>query len=154
MVDDKPLRVVVVISNKSTSWDQAWSASEETLPTAYQALLDNNLIHRPSGHAPLMRLLAKQRYQTRVFLVFDIDHTSYDPAVAHFPNENKLPVAIVRLSRKVQAYPANPPMQNRVNKDIAQEHNYHGINSVPPFLTDYTIGPPLYVNPRDPSLLR
>ncbi|KAL4887993.1 hypothetical protein BDV59DRAFT_189545 [Aspergillus ambiguus] len=152
MVEDTPLRVLVIISDKSTYWERSWCASEQILPAAYQILKDNNLIHYPHSHQPKMRLLAKQRWQTRVFLVFDIANTSYDPEVAHLPENNKLPVVIVRLSQKVHAYPANPPAQNKVNKDIARVHNDNGINSIPPFTTDYTSGPPLYDNPRDPSL--
>jgi hypothetical protein len=101
-----------------------------------------------------MRLLAKEKWATRLFLVFDISNTSYDPATAHLPEQNKLPVAVVRLGKTVRAYSANPPVQNRVNKDIARAHNNNGINSLPPFVVDYTSGPPTYLNPRDPSLLR
>lgn len=153
MVVDKPLRVLVIISNKNPYWAQSWSDSEEILPSTYQILKENNLMQGPSSHQPELRLLAKQRWQTRVFLVFDIANASYDPQTAHLPEQNNLPVAIVRLSQKVQAYQANPPTQNKVNNDIARVHNDNGINSVPPFITDYTAGPPLYENSRDPSLL-
>lgn len=54
---------------------------------------------------------------------------------------------------ETQAYPAGPQIQNRVNKDIAQAHNLNGLGSLPPFVTDYTFGPPVYLNPRDHSLL-
>ncbi|KAL4894561.1 hypothetical protein BDV59DRAFT_12852 [Aspergillus ambiguus] len=154
MVEEKPLRVLVIISDKNAYWEQSWSSSEEILPAAYQVLEDNKLIHYPHSHQPQTKLLAKQRWQTRVFLVFDIANTSYDPAVAHLPEHNKLSVVIVRLSQKVHAYPANPPTQDKVNNDIARVHNDNGINSFPPFVTDYTSGPPLYDNPRDPSLFR
>ena len=153
MVEDKPLRVVVIISNKSPYWGRSWTSPEEILLAAYQILKDSNLIQYPFDRQPGMRLLAKQRWQTRIFLVFDIANALYDPEIAHLPEQNKLPVAIVRLSQKVQAYPANPPTQNKVNNDIARAHNDNGVNSLPPFITDYTSGPPLYDNPRDPSLL-
>ena len=88
--------------------------------------------------------------------VFDIGNTAYDAALGHFPEQqqNRLPVSIVRLSNKVRAYPANPPIQNRVNSDIAELHNCNGVESVPPFVVDYTQGPPVYLHLRDPSLLR
>lgn len=100
-----------------------------------------------------LQLLAKQKWATRLFLVFDISNTSYDAELGHLPEQNQLPVLIVRLGQKVQAYPASLPAQNRVNDDIARAHNDNGINSLPPFMVDYTSGPPVYLNPRDPSLL-
>lgn len=77
-----------------------------------------------------------------MFLVVDASNTSYDPSLGHLPEQNRLPVSIIRLAEKVQAYPANPLIQNRVNRDIAQVHNANGIDRVPPFVTDYTFGPP------------
>ncbi|KAL2811011.1 hypothetical protein BDW59DRAFT_155593 [Aspergillus cavernicola] len=153
MMEQKPQRVLVIISNGNTYWEQSWSSSEELLPIAVDILKYNNLLEGTYNHQPELKLLAKQRWKTRVFLVFDISNTSYDPNIGHLPNQNKLPVTIVRLGGKVQAYTANPPMQNKVNMDVARAHNDNGINSFPPFVTDYTSGPPLYLNPRNPSLL-
>lgn len=104
-------------------------------------------------HRPELRLLVKQKWETRVFLVFDISNTSYYAAMGHLSEQNILPVFIVRLGQKAQTYPANPQIQKRANSDIARAHNDNGINSLPPFVTDYTSGLPLYPNPRDLSLL-
>lgn len=154
MAEQKSLRVLVIISNLNEYWEQSWSASEDLLPVAFEVLKDNLLLkHTTYDRRPQLRLLAKQKWATRVFLVFDISNTSYDPELGHLPEQNKLPVSIVRLGQKVQAYLANIPTQNKVNNDIARAHNDNGINSLPPFVTDYTSGPPVYLNPRDPSLL-
>ena len=121
---------------------------------ALEILKENDLLKYTDNHHLQLRLLAKQRWVTHVFLVFDISDTSYDPALGPLPEQNKLSVLIVRLAQKVQAYPANPPAQNKVNKDIARAHNYNGINSVPPFAVDYTFGPLVCLDPCDPALLR
>ena len=120
---------------------------------AFDILKYNHLLEEAYDDQPELKLLAKQKWETRVFLVFDISIPSYDPSRGHLPEQNKLPVAIVRLGEKVQAYTANPTIQNRVNLDVARAHNDHGMSSLPPFTTDYTSGPPLYLNPREPSLL-
>jgi hypothetical protein len=151
MAEQTPLRVLVIISTKNKHWEQSWSASEDTCLVALEVLEDNHLLKYSRQLKP--KLLAKQKWGTRVFLVFDISNPSYDPATGHLPEQNKLPVSIVRLGQSVQAYPANPPTQNQVNRDIAQAHNANGIDSLPLFVTDYTFGPPIYLNPRDPSLL-
>ena len=151
MSEQTPLRVLVIISDKNKYWDQSWSASEDACLVALEVLQDNHLLKHIRQLKP--RLLAKQKWETRVFLVFGISNTSYNPAMGHLPEHNKLPVLIVRLGQTLLAYSANLPTQNQVNRDIARAHNDNGINSLPPFVTDYTSGPPLYLNPRDPSLL-
>ncbi|KAJ0413182.1 hypothetical protein BJY00DRAFT_68529 [Aspergillus carlsbadensis] len=153
MVEQKPQRVLVIISNNNEHWEQSWSASEDLLPIAFEILKSNHLLECTYKDQPELRLLAKQNWGTRVFLVFDISNTSYDPTIGHLPEHNKLPVAIVRLGKKNQAYPASPPVQNKVNRDTARVHNSSGVNSIPPFVTNYTTGSPFYPNPRDPSLL-
>jgi len=151
MKEQKPHRVLVIISNENTHWEQSWSASEDTCLVALEILEENQLLKHIEKPKP--RVLAKQKWGIRVFLIFDILNTSYDAAMGHLPEHNKLPVSIVRLGREVHAYPANPPIQNRVNKDIAEAHNYNGIGSLPPFVWDYNDGPPTYTNARDLSLL-
>lgn len=151
MAEQDPLRVLVIVLDKNTYWEQSWSASEDTCLVALEVLEDNNLLEHTDQ--PQVRLLAKQKWGTRVFLVFDISNTCYDPVMGHLPAQNNLPVSIVRLGQKTQAYPAGPQIQNRVNNDIAQAHNLNGPGSLPPFVTDYTFGPPVYLNPRDASLL-
>ncbi|KAJ5107296.1 hypothetical protein N7456_003971 [Penicillium angulare] len=152
MAEQKPFRVLAVISDKNSYWEQSWLTPEILLP-AIEILKDKDLLEYTSE--PEMRLIAKEKRQTRVFIVFDISHTSYDAAKGHLPEENKLPVSIVRLGRKLQAYPANGPIQNRINSasDGARAHYDHGIGSIPPLVTDHTLGPPMYTNLRDPSLL-
>ncbi|RAK96565.1 uncharacterized protein BO80DRAFT_366021, partial [Aspergillus ibericus CBS 121593] len=142
-----------IISNRNAYWEQSWSSSEELLPTAFNILKSNNLLECTYTHRPSLKLLAKQKWATRVFLVFDIPNTSYDPSLGHLPDHNQLPVTIVRLGERVQAYTASPPIQNKVNQDVARAHNDNGINSFPPFVTDYTSGPPVYLNPRNTALL-
>lgn len=121
---------------------------------AFEILQENCLVENTYNHWPKMRLLAKEKWATRVFLVFNISNTSYDPEVGHLPQQNNLPVTIVRLGAIVQAYTAAIPVQNKINKDVARAHNNSSIKSLPPFVVDYTSGPPTYLNPRDPSLLR
>lgn len=95
MAEQHPLRVLVIVSDKNTYWDHSWSASEDTCLVALEVLEDNNLLEHTDQ--PQVRLLAKQKWGTRVFLVFDISNTCYDPVMGHLPAQNKLPVSIVRL---------------------------------------------------------
>ncbi|KAL5341327.1 hypothetical protein BJX70DRAFT_66063 [Aspergillus crustosus] len=157
MAKHNPQRILVTISNTNAYWEQAWSASKDILPIAIKVLQERDLLE---GGPDIflqpdlkLKLLAKQKWTTRVFLVFDIGNLTYDPSLGHLPEQNQLPVLIVRLGRSVQAYKASPPAQNKVNRDIARAHNNHGIDSLPPFVTDYTSGSPFYPRLRDPALL-
>lgn len=154
IVEQKPLQVLVIISDTNAYQEKSWSASEDLLPIAFKILQENCLVENTYKHQPKMRLLAKEKQATHIFLVFNISNTSYDPEVGHLPQQNNLPVAIVQLDTIVQAYTAAIPVQNKINKDIARVHNNSGIKSLPPFIIDYTSGPPTYLNPRDPSLLQ
>lgn len=154
MVEQKPLRVLVIISDTNTYQEKSWSASEDLLPVAFKILQENCLVENTYNHQPKIRLLAKEKWVTCIFLVFNISNTSYNPKVGHLPQQNNLPVIIIQLGTTVQAYIAAIPVQNKINKDIARAHNNSGIKSLPPFVVDYTSGPPTYLNPCDPSLLR
>ncbi|RDW63108.1 uncharacterized protein DSM5745_10219 [Aspergillus mulundensis] len=155
MMEQKPQRVLVIVSGSNSYWEQSWSSSEDLLPIAFGILKDNHLLEGTytDQDPPELKLLVKQKWATHVFLVFDISNTSYDPTLGHMPEQNKLPITIIRLSKKIQAYSASAPIGNKVNSDVARVHNASGINSLPPFVTDYTIESPLYPNPRDPLLL-
>ncbi|PGH01029.1 hypothetical protein GX51_05465 [Blastomyces parvus] len=113
MVEESPLRVLVTVSDKSAHWGQAWSASEELLPVAFRAVKSNCLLNRSYKHPPRARLLAKKRWLTHVFLVFDIANVAYDPEKGHLPDHNELPVVIVRFGKRIQAYRANQPTQKQ-----------------------------------------
>lgn len=59
---------------------------------AFDVLKDSLLKHTTYSHQPQLKLLAKQKWVTRVFLVFDISNTCYDPELGHLPEQNQLPV--------------------------------------------------------------
>jgi hypothetical protein len=149
-----PLRVLVIVSHRSSQITKAQNNPEALLPKAIRLLKTRQLYTSQESHPPT-RLVAAQKWRTRVFFVFDICHTTYDAKLGHLPEQNKLPVAVVHLSKKNTAYAANAWLSNRVNRDIALFHNANGFGAVPPFVEDHTVGKrPEYVNPRDISLLR
>ncbi|KAL4810497.1 hypothetical protein BDV18DRAFT_131125 [Aspergillus unguis] len=152
-MEQKPQRVLVIVSKSNPHWEQSWSTSEDILPIAFDILQDKHLLTGTYDNRPELKLLVKQKWATHVFLVFDISNTLYDPALGHLPEQNKLPITIVRLGKNTQAYPANAPMANKVNTDVARLHNVNGLHGSPPFVVDYTLGSPFYSNPRDASLL-
>ncbi|KAJ5626709.1 hypothetical protein N7528_004136 [Penicillium herquei] len=154
MAEQKPTRVLVMISERNTTyWERAWSTPEDIILPALEVLQTKKLVDYTNSEQPEFRLLAKQRWRTRVWLVFDISHTSYDASEGHLPEKNILPVLIVRLGKKSQAFSAEGPTRNQINEGVARLHNLTGPHSVPPFEVDYTLGAPCYSNARDVSLL-
>lgn len=154
MSHENPLRVLVIVSHRSSQMSKAQNNPEALLPKAIR-LLKSTHLYTPQDSHPATRLVAAQKWQTRVFFVFDIGHTSYDARLGHLPEENRLPVVVVHLSKKNTAYRANAWLSKRVNRDIALFHNANGFGAVPPYVEDHTIGkPPQYVNPRDVALFQ
>ncbi|CAG7936389.1 unnamed protein product [Penicillium nalgiovense] len=154
MSQENPLRVLVIVSHRSSQISKAQNNPEALVPKAIRLLKASHL-YSPQEIHPATKLVAAQKWRTRVFFVFDICHTAYDAKLGHLPEQNKLPVAVVHLSKKNTAYVANAWLSKRVNRDIALFHNANGFGAVPPFVEDHTVGkPPEYMNPRDISLLR
>ncbi|CAG7988778.1 unnamed protein product [Penicillium olsonii] len=154
MTQQNPLRVLVIVSHRSSRMPKAQSNPEALVPKAIR-LLKSTQLYVPQETHPATRLVAAQKWRTRVFFVFDIGHTAYDAKLGHLPEQNRLPVVVVHLSKKNTAYWANAWLSKRVNRDIALFHNANGFGGVPPFVEDHTIGkPPEYMNPRDAALFR
>lgn len=155
MTQQKPLRVLVIVSQRSALWSKARESAEDLVPAAIQLVKDNQLYS--STHeilVPAARFVAMQKWRTRIFFVFDICHFSYDPQLGHLPEHNRLPVVVARFSKKQNAYVANAWISRRVNRDVALLHNANGFGAVPPFVEDHTLGKvPEYLHPRDVSLL-
>ncbi|KAJ5126549.1 hypothetical protein N7448_007328 [Penicillium atrosanguineum] len=153
MAHPSPLRVLVIVSQRSSLFATARDSSEGLIPLATRLLRRNTLLRMSDPKDT--RLLAVQKWRTRIFLVFDIANTDYDAMLGHLPEHNQLPVVVAHFSKKKSAYSANPWIARRVNHDIAMLHNANGFNSVPPFMEDHSLGKtPAYHSPRDISVLR
>ncbi|CAI7645741.1 unnamed protein product [Penicillium crustosum] len=141
MSQGNPLRVLVIVSQRSSQISKAQNNPEALLPKAIR-LLKSSHVYIPQEAHPATKLVAAQKWRTRVFFVFDICHTAYDAKLGHLPEQNKLPVAVVHLSKRNTAYVANAWLSKRVNGDIALFHNANGFGAVPPFVEDHTVGKP------------
>ncbi|KAJ5725087.1 uncharacterized protein N7483_006444 [Penicillium malachiteum] len=157
MTEPGPLRVLVIVSQRSSLISKARQSPQDLIPLATH-LLKKNGISRGSRDlsAPMEpRLVAVQQWRTRVFIVFDIAHTEYNVKLGHLPEHNQLPVVVTHFSKKKTAYTANPWVSRRVNHDVAMLHNANGFDAVPPFVEDHSSGvPPSYNRPRDISMLQ
>lgn len=154
MAHQGPLRVLVIVSQRSSLFTKAQDSPKDLIPLASRLLSKNN-ISRTFDLSLDTRLLAVQKWRTRVFLVFDIGHTGYDALLGHLPEHNQLPVVVAHFRKKKTAYVASSWITRRVNHDIAMLHNANGYAGVPPFVEDHSLGkPPAYHNPRDISRLR
>ncbi|KAJ5490783.1 hypothetical protein N7539_002350 [Penicillium diatomitis] len=133
MQHSKQLRVLVIVSQRSSLYNLSTTAPEEIVLRA-------------------MRLV---KWRSRTYLVFDIAHDEYDTKLGHLPEHNQLHVLVAHFSKKKAAYPASSWVSQQVNHDVAMLHNANGYDVSPPFVEDHTLGaPPTYRNPRDISLLR
>jgi hypothetical protein len=88
------------------------------------------------------------------FLVFDLFYPDYDYDTAHLVEQNKLKVQAVHLRRaKTETTAASTALCDKINKEVAQTHNWTGYGAELPFRVYHTGGNhPVYGNPRDPSL--
>lgn len=151
---DGPRRVFVAVSRKSPSYDDAWDSPEKTIRDAVHLLQERRLLPREAA-APTPRFLAKERWH-RILIVFEVFHDAYNPDDAHLPGRNDLPVIAVSFSAKhgqqvhtESAREADPRLQDQVNTQIRNLHDWHGMGSRPPFVVDHADGKvPTYANPR------
>ncbi|KAJ5088510.1 hypothetical protein N7456_012126 [Penicillium angulare] len=155
MEHQRPLRLLVIVSQRSSLITKARESPQDLLLPAIR-LLKKNAISSGDPALPLdTRLVAVQQWRTRVFIVFDIAHTDYNVKLGHLPEHNQLPVVVAHFSKKKTAYPANTWVSRRVNHDVAMLHNANGFDALPPYVEDHSSGkPPAYHSPRDISMLR
>jgi len=147
----KAVRVLLIVSQSNPLWSQSWSSTEAILPSAIDILRQNQLIKQESIET---RLLIKQKWPLRVLIVFDICNNTYDADLGHLPEKNNLPVFVVHFYGKGRsAWRADLGMRQRVNEDTCEAHNLNGKDGSPPYVLDRTTTAPIYLNPRDPSLL-
>lgn len=154
MITTAPLRVLVIISQRSSLYPKSNTSPEEIIPLAMRLLKKKNM-WKATDYPTTTKLLAVQKWRSRAFLVFDIANEAYDAQLGHLPEHNQLPVVVAHFSKKKAAYPANSWVSQQVNHDVAMLHNANGFDAVPPFMEDHTLGtPPAYHSPRDISMLR
>ncbi|KND93255.1 hypothetical protein TOPH_02395 [Tolypocladium ophioglossoides CBS 100239] len=149
-----PKRVLVVVSPKSPHWHAAWDSSDELVAVAFALLQQTQLIPQDAQNdSSTVRLLAKERWDVRRFLVFDLFHKTYNADTAHQADQDDLPVISVFFGKKESISAAGRPMANKVNADIRAIHNSTGLGSRPPFEVDHADGKvPFYNNPRSPHI--
>lgn len=146
-----PKRILILVSRKSPYWVTAWDSSGERVTIALNILEEKGLIPSDVGNShSAIRFLAKERWDLRTFIVFDIFHDTYNPDTAHLVGQDNLPVILVSFGKNESASIAGTPMTNKVNHDIRALHNATGPGSRPPFAVDHVDGQvPFYPNPRN-----
>ncbi|PNY21252.1 Uncharacterized protein TCAP_07250 [Tolypocladium capitatum] len=143
-------RVLVIVSQRSSHWDAAWTSPGEVVAVALSLAQQSGLLPQGVREDPsATRLLATEKWDRRIFIVFDVYHDTYNPDRAHLDGQDNLPVIEIYLSRKEIARVAGTPTANKVNRDIRAIHNATGPGSRPPFNVDHSEGKvPFYSNPR------
>lgn len=146
-------RVFVSISNKSCHWSRAWESSEAIieLAVAYIKKSDPAALNAEKALEPTF--LIRERWTSRIWIVFDLFNNAYDPENAHLPEHNDLPVTMVSFGERDVVSPASTIIEDRVNKAVQDAHDLHGIGSHPPFSIDHSNGNvPTYPNPRSNTM--
>jgi len=145
MVD--PMRVLVKISHGSPYWPHTCEEPmTDMMKEALDIIKEHELAPADTLNAPM--LVAVDKWDNRAFIVFDIFHDAYDPVNAHLPKQDDLPVIVVSLSKHHASF-AGGPIANKVNEDVRNLHNQHGLQSRAPFYVDHSNSRvPCYPNPR------
>ncbi|KAK1485585.1 hypothetical protein CCUS01_03725 [Colletotrichum cuscutae] len=140
-------RIFVSVSKKSHQWSQALSNDKEIANLTID-LLNSNDPSAQIADADAM-LVVKEMWPMRIWFVFDIFNTKYDPSQAHLPNQNDLPVIAVSLSKITTVAVASIGLKDKVNRGVRDAHDLHGHGSQAPFRIDHTDSNiPTYPRPR------
>ncbi|KAF2175330.1 hypothetical protein K469DRAFT_69023 [Zopfia rhizophila CBS 207.26] len=151
--EQKAVRILAIVTRKSTYWHSAWTSTEDIVSTAVTNLRGSHFLQSSKDDLPI-QLLAMHKWPHTIHIVFDIFNDSYDVTLAHLPEHNNLPIVSVHFGQRIKVARTSASLSNRVNTEIALAHNLNGQHGVPPFREDHTRDtPPLYLNPRDPSLI-
>jgi hypothetical protein len=141
---------VLIVSRHHQLFESSWPSPEKTISTALDTLKKDHLIKEGENR----RLIVRERWRRRIYIVLDIGNDTYDPELGHILEHNNLPVLVVYFNKKgINSEAANIDLKQRVNRETAERHNLNG-KSMPPYVVDYTTTRPVYLNPRDVSLLR
>lgn len=149
---DEPKRILVTVKRRApeSTWREAWEAPHKIVTRALRHLKYDRLVSDDEAYdTPDCRLLAIERWDSLLFIVFDLFNTAYDPLTAHMPGTNELPVTMVRISSKdrPRSYPPQPI--GRVGESVRLAHNMHGWEARPPYWEDHADGVhPTYYNAR------
>lgn len=147
-------RVLVSVSSKSPLLAAAWEDPHAVVQAALRVLDERGFLPGNSNDAKDSRLLVIERW-SRIYLVFDINHTTYDSETAHLPGHNDLPLIAIffRGNDTIDirdATGSGSKLREKVNEEVRQHHNLNGAGSHPPFVADHANGNvPTYWNPRD-----
>ncbi|KAJ5626362.1 hypothetical protein N7510_002671 [Penicillium lagena] len=90
-MDPNPVRVLVIVSQRSSRWKKVQNRAEDIVPSAMRLLQNKNLGNGFHATVSDAKLLAVQKWRTRTFIVFDICNTAYDAKLGHLPEQNQLP---------------------------------------------------------------
>ncbi|KAI9891521.1 MAG: hypothetical protein M1814_002644 [Vezdaea aestivalis] len=139
----EPTRVVVTVRRKSPLWQVASSTPEKVIEQAVSVL------QKKTDNA---RFLIHEKWDRHIFMVFDLFHTSYQPANGHHCED--LPVVLMFYTNRAdRAYMAPLFHRNDTNEQVSEHHNLNGWDREPPYFADHTFSSvPRYPNPRDLKL--
>jgi len=136
------------ISGKNEQFEVAWKEPNEVIGIALDLLCEGNYVTDPQ-HTIKPRLLVKERWAVRTYIVFDIFHDNYNSGNAHILGHNDLSVIVVYLSNTNKVQLASEGIQAKTNAEVRDIHDKTGIGSEPPFEIDHMNGNiPSYPHPR------
>ncbi|KAJ5713594.1 uncharacterized protein N7483_010775 [Penicillium malachiteum] len=139
-----PIRMCISFTRDSPYWETPESSLKDILQQ----------LDIKSDISKTAQLLVTQKWPKYFFLIYDFFHTDYDSSSAHQPEENELDVMRVdSRGDKFHIRMADTLFKTRINHEVAMIHNVNG-DAVPPYVDDHSGGNvPIYLNPRDTSLL-
>lgn len=130
-------RIFVSISQKSQHWSQVCESVENAVTIALDLVKQKGFV---AHNVDTPRLLVEDKLGSRIHVVFDVDHDTYRPEVAHLPGQGNLPVIAVWFSKIDSAQLAPQGIRDKVNSEVRQWHTLKDANATPPFVFDRSKG--------------
>ena len=149
VMEEPPIRILIDVRGSARTRQEAWDEPQKTITKVLEHLGYNRLVSPDNKYdTPNCRFIAVERWDSLVYIVFDLFHIQYNPDNAHLRGNNELPVRVVR-QRDKSIKTKEPHAIGRVSEQLRDIHDMHGWEKGPPYKIDHANGAyPVYRSPR------
>lgn len=148
-MEELPIRILIDVKESARARQEAWDEPQKIITKVLEHLGYNRLVSPDDEYnSSDCRFIAVERWDSRVYIVFDLFNINYNYHDAHLDGKNELPVIMVRQRDDI-IKAKGPQTIRRVGNELRDIHDMNGWDKRPPYKIDHANGAyPVYYSPR------